>query len=86
MVTIHVGPAPSPTTFTIHKSNLCARIPYFSAMFNDSFSEATTLTAHLPSDDLSAFDVLMEWVSSCNRRILRDMVSVTDSEGRQTAS
>ncbi|PVH74687.1 hypothetical protein DL98DRAFT_658644, partial [Cadophora sp. DSE1049] len=74
------SPPSTPALFQIqiHKHKLCTRIPFYSAMFNDSFKEATTDTAHLPDDDPAAFDVVMEWVYSCNRRLLRDMVSVTD--------
>ncbi|KAN0111070.1 hypothetical protein V8E51_007457 [Hyaloscypha variabilis] len=48
MVDIYVSP--SKLVFRLHKSKLCARIPYFNKMFNGTFKEATENTAYLPED------------------------------------
>lgn len=60
MVDILVGPNKKP--YRVHKDLLCAKIPYFNAMFNGGFQEATKQAATLPEDNPEVFDLLLEWV------------------------
>ncbi|EPE31711.1 POZ [Glarea lozoyensis ATCC 20868] len=48
--------------FTIHKTLLCNKIPYFSALFNGSFAEAAEKKACFPDDEPGSYDVLFHWV------------------------
>lgn len=47
---------------TINKELLCRKVPYFSKMFEGSFSEAKTNTAWLPEDHYKDVSDMMYWV------------------------
>ncbi|KAI9649500.1 hypothetical protein NHQ30_002077 [Ciborinia camelliae] len=62
MVDLVVGPEKA--IFRVHKSFLCNKIPYFSAMFNSGFKEAEENSATFPEDLPESFDILIQWVYS----------------------
>jgi len=60
MVDVYVGP--DKAHFRVHKSFLCAKIPYFKKMFCSGFVEASENSATFPVDNAQSFDVLIGWV------------------------
>ena len=61
-VTIFVGP--QSTRYVIHKTLLCASVPYFDKAFNGSFLEAQSNEIHLndETDDPAAFSLFCQWL------------------------
>ena len=60
MVTIKVGQTLE--EFVIHKKLLCDKSPYFNAMFNGNFAEATSQAAEEKEVDLAAFELFYHWL------------------------
>ena len=69
MVDLYVGP--SKEHFRVHKTLLCAKIPYFYKMFKGKFTEASTNRAEFPEDSPESFDLLLGWVYQNTQRPLR---------------
>ncbi|CZT43716.1 uncharacterized protein RSE6_03790 [Rhynchosporium secalis] len=61
-VNITVGSGPREKAFTVRKSILCKKVPFFAAMFNGGFLEAKTQSAKLPEDDARAFEYFLGWL------------------------
>ncbi|KAL2061898.1 hypothetical protein VTL71DRAFT_7276 [Oculimacula yallundae] len=62
IVTITVGQGDAAEKIVFHKKILCQRVEYFNKMFNGSYVEGNSQTAHLPEDDLDAFKLLARFM------------------------
>lgn len=60
MITLVVGP--SKEIFTVHKTLICNKSPFFDAACNGGFIESVEDIIHLPEDQPAVVELLLDWV------------------------